>query len=860
LSPNSRSCPRDTLLRPAAKSIAVTNRSKALANNLHRASAVLLLLLLFAQLLFSAKVKSPTFDEPNHLSRGYGYSKTGDPRMSRDEGHPVLLNVLCALPLLLLGEMPPPEMFRSWHSGFRNAFAIELLFGGIVPVQRLFFLARLPVMLMMLCLASLSARWAGELYGPWGRTLTLVLCVFDPNLIAHGRLVTTDLGITMLFFLSTYLFWRFLRRPSLAALLLTSVAVGLAHSTKYSAVLLFPMLGMLGMIEAFSGNGALCQVWPQPVLGKRWLSGLTVLGTAMAVIVVLAGLTVWAVYGFSYGQPTGWQVSTPAPIYIEGLVRTFGHAASIGHPAFLMGDRSTQGWWYYFPVAFALKTPLPALLGLLGAVLSSLWQRFSRTEWPLLLVPVSYFALSMRSVLNIGYRHLLPMLPFLWVYIGRTGPLLVRALAVKRRRWIDVLGGALCVWLAVGTLSIAPHYLAYFNALGGGVDGGWEHLVDSNLDWGQDLPALKMFVDQGTYSRIYLSWFGCTYPHLYGLDLEYRLLPSHFGFPYPGDTAQSAYNPVHPAPGLYVIGATNLQGVGLAGGDVFASFREQEPLARLGHSLFLYKVPPSPLSANPTCISDLRFGDLSPELTALSLGRGPGAVKWFDHGRSFILPGTGDPVYVLPSLPLTFAPDWQDAFLDRARIVHEQMADVSRPSIVAYALDDEIAQTWATALLSSLSVEPIGWSAAVIFDGAAEIQPLATPVSFDYGLQLLGYRYISGSALQPGQSLEFVTVWRATAEIPAEASDLRIFAHLLDEHGQLQGGEDRLDLEPPTWEAGDLLIQYHRVPLSADARAGKYQVELGVYTVLPMRRLAVFDGDLPIADRVLLQAVAVGSP
>jgi len=160
----------------------VTNHPVKLPAALYRIVTVLLLLALFAQLLFSARQKSPTVDEPSHLGRGYGYLKSGDMRMSRDAGHPLLFNLLCALPLLLLRDMPSPEQLPDWHSGFRNAFAVELAFSGAVPVHRLFFLSRLPVILTTLCLVALSARWAGELYGPWGRMLTLVLhCDLQPE-------------------------------------------------------------------------------------------------------------------------------------------------------------------------------------------------------------------------------------------------------------------------------------------------------------------------------------------------------------------------------------------------------------------------------------------------------------------------------------------------------------------------------------------------------------------------------------------------------------------------------------------------------------------------------------------------------
>lgn len=827
------------------------------SDRLLRALRILLLLCLFAQLVLSAGSKSPTIDEPNHLARGYAYLKTGDLRMSRDEGHPPLLNLLCAVPLLALEDLSLPLHSQSWQSGFRNAFAVELIFGGRSSVAQLFFLGRLPVMLVTLLLAALVARWAGELYGAWGSVIALALCAFDPNLIAHGRLVTTDAGIALTLFLGIYLFWRFLQRPSFFWLAASGVAVGLAQSTKFSAVILLPMLGLLGLVEAIHPSGRLRVPGHPQLAGRRWLSGIAALCGAMAIVVILAGLTVWAIYGFEYGAPRGWTTQVPAPTYVEGLIKTVGHASS-GHPAFLMGQRSTEGWWTYFFVAFALKTPLPAMIALVCAALSNAWKRFSRAELPLLLVPLIYFALSIRSRLNIGYRHLLPMLPFLWTYVGRLGPALAGLPKDTTRRWARVGLATLGLWLAVSTLALAPNYLAFFNRLAGGPDGGWRYLVDSNLDWGGELYAIAAYAEREDRSPLYLSWFGSTYPHLYDVDLTYRLLPSHFSYPYPRDAARSGYNPYHPAPGLYAIGATNLQGVGLAAGDVFARFREQEPVARLAHSVFLYEVPDAPGDAQPTGLSGLRFRDLSDETIALSVGRGQGAVKWFDHTTSFILPGAGDPAFVLPSAPLPFSPAWQAAFLAAAPVVHTQGTTGQLPEAQVYHIERAQADAWQGEVLTSISPSAAYWSPSTRFGADADVRSLPLPVAFD-GLELLGYTYDSERAEQ-GQVIEMITVWRVTDEMPAVASDLRIFVHLLDEESRVWGGEDRLDLHPPTWEPGDLLIQYHRLPVPAEAPPGLYQVEIGLYAAITLERLPVYVDETPVSDRLLLQPVEVIAP
>jgi hypothetical protein len=601
----------------------------------------------------------------------------------------------------------------------------------------------------------------------------------------------------------------------------------------------------------------------------------------MAVLLVLAGLTLWAIYGFRVGRPNEGAVPVLAPEYFEGLGKTLAHAADFGHPAFLLGERSTRGWWYYFPVAFVLKTPLASLCALLCALSLNLWDRSRRVgrraEGMLILTPAVYFAFSMSSALNIGYRHLLPILPFLFVYAGRLGPVVERSLSGGRkgfrRRAVIGLAVSLSVWLVAGTLSVAPHYLAYFNAIAGGPDGGWRYLVDSNLDWGQDLPSLKRYLaGRETTEPVNLSWFGCTYPHLYGLDLSYRLLPSHLSYPYPGDAARSAYNPFHPEPGLYAIGATNLNGVGLAAGDVFERFRGQEPLDRVGHSIHIYEVTDGGEEGGPTCISRLRFKDLSDATVAASLGRGQGAVKWFDHEQSYILPAAGDPAYVLAGPPLTFFPAWQAAFLERAVVAHTQAdgqtvmrgegASSGRalPGAIVYALDRASADGLREELLAGVSSDPKAWSPSTVFDESAQINAISGPASFDYGLDLLGYVLVSGETVRPGELLELITVWRSTAEMPAEAFDLRVFVHLLDNGSRLWGGEDRLDLHPATWEAGDLLVQSHQVPLAEGAEPGTYQLEIGLYAPITMKRLALFADGAEVADRLLLQPVQVPPP
>jgi hypothetical protein len=277
--------------------------------------------------------------------------------------------------------------------------------------------------------------------------------------------------------------------------------------------------------------------------------------------------------------------------------------AAGGRPGYLLGQISTQGWWIYFPVAFAVKTPLATLVGLLIATGIAM-RRPSHQDAFLLFPPVVFFLASATARLNLGYRHLLPILPFLAVHIGRLASCarLVRSASIRPCRpcpAIRILSPpnlltaaralvslSLAIWLAVGALSIAPHFLAYFNPIGGGPRNGWRVLADSNVDWGQDMKGLRAWMEREEVDRVRLAWFGTARPDYYGV--LHDLLP---GVPY-GFLAwdDPPFAPDDPEPGVYAISVSNLVGVSLPDPDLYAWFRERPPDDRIGHSVFIYRV------------------------------------------------------------------------------------------------------------------------------------------------------------------------------------------------------------------------------------------------------------------------------
>ncbi len=554
-----------------------------------------LLVLTFALALTSAVQKSPTADEQNHIARGAAYLGTGDPRLSVE--HPPLVNVLSALPAHLLLDLHLP-LDEWWEVGEWYHFADNFLWRVNTNPDRIVFLARLPIIGLGLVLVTLVFRWAGCRWGPWGGLLAAACCALDPNILAHTRFATTDVGGTCFVFLAAYALWRAMRRPSWPRALGSGLAFGLALSAKLSNLLFGPIFALVVLADALAG-------------GRDRLRQAVRNLALLAFTIFLGLLIVWATYGFQVGplppgEETGGEAGengplVPAPPYLKGVRAILGFSAG-GRPAYLLGQYG-QGWWYYFPVAFVVKTPLATLAALLIATgralrrqspTSNLQSPISTLHSPtsnlqddlwLLIPPIAYFLASMTSSLNIGYRHLLPVLPFLAVHIGRLAPTTPRFLlpAPRTARYLSV---ALIIALACSTLSIYPHFLAFFNPVGGGPENGWRILVDSNIDWGQDLKGLKAWMVREGVDRVRLSWFGPAYPEAYGI--AYDLLP---GLPHGFRMWEHPpFDRDRPEPGVYAISVNNLVGVLFPDHDLYAWFRARPPDTKIGYSLFIYRV------------------------------------------------------------------------------------------------------------------------------------------------------------------------------------------------------------------------------------------------------------------------------
>jgi hypothetical protein len=516
---------------------------------------------------------SATFDEGAHLPAGYTYWARGDYRINPE--HPPFVKLLAAAPLLALDvTLKPWESLRQWELGRRFLYHWN-------DADTLLFYGRLPIVALGAALGALVYLQARRSYGRRVAALALLLCVLSPDVLAHGQLVTTDVAIALFSFASVVALEASLERGTAARLAALALAFALACATKFSAVLFVPILAALALSSR-----------SRPRLGAAAAVSVAMLVTAYVVI--------WACYGFRFAA---W--NEPAPAFdwtrvlpesgvvgsaaifardhhvlpealIYGFLRFF--KAQEARPAFLMGQISDEGWWYYFPATFVLKTPVPLLILLVAALVLAVRRREARSEWVWWLPPLLYMAMVMTRSLNIGHRHLLPIYPYLFILAARAAATGLQAGRITRAATV-----ALLAWYAAGTLRVHPHPLAYFNEIAGGPANGYRSLVDSNLDWGQDLKGLKAWMDRRGVAEIKLSYFGSADPDYYGIRCE--RLPGYLRVPRLASRVQAG--------DWVAISATNLQGVYLnaEARGLMERVREWTPEEAIGYSILLYRAP-----------------------------------------------------------------------------------------------------------------------------------------------------------------------------------------------------------------------------------------------------------------------------
>lgn len=569
-----------------------------------RAIGVGFLLIVFCLLSSTAaRQKSPTFDEPLHLFAGYSYLKWGDFRINPE--HPPLAKTLAALPLLGLdidtsGITPGERDAVGSAKNYSWILAARFVLANH-NVQNLFMYPRLIMTGLAAILGLFVYLWAREFYGTRAGLAAMGIYCFDPNVLAQSSIIHTDIPFTLCFFAGSYFYWRAAHNLTWKDLFATSLLFGLAAIVKFSFLVILPIWIALAFLRAWSTTPHQSQITlPRLVCEPR--QKLALHSLILITAIVMAFLAIWAAYGFRFDAaadateqlrigrviaPNSWLsmlAVANAKYFIlpeAWLYGLFDAVRASDRVSYLSGQIYQHGSWLYFPVVFAVKTPLPTLVMLLAAIILAVRRRSAfQMELFLLLPAVLFFFLAASSRLNIGLRHILPIYPFLFVWIG--GMLAAIWTSGDRvYRWGAALLG---VFLLASSLWTYPDYLAFFNELAGGPGNGHNLLVDSNLDWGQDLKGLQMWMKNQGVTRIQLAYFGTIDPAYYGIDADY-LQGTHVIQSRP----KSADAPV---PSHIAISATYLQGLYLQNRDRYAAYRDQKPVAVIGHSIWVFKLNP----------------------------------------------------------------------------------------------------------------------------------------------------------------------------------------------------------------------------------------------------------------------------
>jgi hypothetical protein len=492
--------------------------------------------------------------------------------------------------------------------------------------------ARARMILLGALLAATIAWWAWRIAGPFAAIVATAFFCLDPNFLAHTPLIKNDVPETLVFLWLMAITWLTGQRATFPRLSLLAVALAAALMTKFSGVLAIPILFTLLLVRSLLPTPWTIGGWTAATRLRRLATSSTIF---VCVVLITWGLT-WASYDFRF-NPTAdaadafdfhaalqtcaaheclaesidpfnispqaihafvsnWTPPLPLRLVLaandhhllpqsslRGLVGVY--AWSRGRVAYLCGQSSVIGWWYYFPAAFAFKTPLATLAALTIAIII-VTKRIPRLNPPAIwtlsaaLIPPSFYLIyAMTSRVDVGIRHIFPIYPFLFILIG-----VAASIACKTRpKLTAILSAAFILALAIKTASAFPNFIPFFNRAAGGSRGGFQLLSDSNLDWGQDLPALAQWQRENPRHQLYLCYWGSADPRYYGI--HYINLPA-------SDAPPDQLIPAR-LPPAYVFSAVALTQPGIRKlyKPLLDELQKRPPITTLDGSLFIYLAP-----------------------------------------------------------------------------------------------------------------------------------------------------------------------------------------------------------------------------------------------------------------------------
>jgi 4-amino-4-deoxy-L-arabinose transferase-like glycosyltransferase len=565
--------------------------------------------------LGSMSEDSAVRDEMPHIVAGYTYLKYADYRINPE--HPPLIKQLAAIPLFFL-HVKFPEDNPAWKDRVNDQWSLgdTFLYKSGNNADQMLFWGRLPIVFLMLLTGWIIFVWTKEIFkSPLAGLIALLLFALSPNIIAHGRFITTDMGVAAFSVFALYSWWKFLVKPSKIKFTIAVLLQTCLHLAKFSSPLFLPIIGLMTLGAAFFGGEK-----GESIKKRFWFYlGATVAATALAFILVgiwyqiftremplavqqqLVSESIFdnnfknAGLATKLGRMTNFPILRPYVQYLLGFFMVAAHA-SYGHSTYFMGEVG-QNWKEYYFITYLLKEPIAsqilvyisftvALISFFRFLFSSQKGKkvraFLKNYFVLLafVILISLF-LYMGAIarLQLGIRYVVPIFPYLYMIAG--GILGAWFTRLSKNHVTSIFGKGLAIvlfgWLFLANILTYPSYLSYFNESVGGNKNGWLYLVDSNVDWGQDLKRLKTYADQNGIKDLKIDYFG-------GGNLDY-----YFG--------QGNYTPwgfeKGPAKGWFAISASAIQW-NSQNAEINKSYHwltdHYEPKAKIGSSIFVYKI------------------------------------------------------------------------------------------------------------------------------------------------------------------------------------------------------------------------------------------------------------------------------
>jgi len=530
-------------------------------------AALLLAAIACARIVSTYPELSITSDEPAHFACGLEYLSQHVYKL--EPQHPPLARAMTALGAYMEGLRPV--------RGIDFTDVAYNVLAGSGNALHYIFLMRLGILPFFLLGCAVVYFWTARTFGKAAALLAVAIFTLQPVVLAHAGLATTDMALASCTGLAFVAIVAWAASPTWPRCLMMSLAASLAVLSKFSALGYVPaaavFAALIYMVAERPGWTTLRQ------LALRRLPGL-------AAAIALTAFTIWAAYWFSFGAVPGWTIRLPAPEFFDG-VRFAAHHSSRGHPCYLLGQYGATGWWYFFPVALSVKTPIAAL-ALMLAGLVALRRRRGALPWMPAAFALGILLPAMTSHVNIGTRHVLPV----YISFSIWGALGILHLGRAFRGPALAIGApaVLLVWMAVSGARQHPDYLAYFNEFAGSEPD--RVLVDSDLDWGQEVVRLsrrlhELHADHVSVLFLQASRYLDFYRKVYGLP---PIQPFNPQIPNAGWNAVSP-TVLHQA----AAGGRPDQDFEVKTGEftIRSPWYERLPATARAGALFLYDIPPN---------------------------------------------------------------------------------------------------------------------------------------------------------------------------------------------------------------------------------------------------------------------------